>query len=168
MTDEPPQGHPYLEHLRTPWWWYGVAVLVAILLGAEFAMAVSGWLSWLPLTILLPLCLLVVWRLSSARIEVTRTKVRVADRCLPLAAIDTAIGLSHAELLRLVGRHADPAAYTFIRSWIGPGVQLVLNSESTRRDATPESDPAEPYWVLSTRHPDRLLAALAAGSVPVR
>ncbi|MDQ1721767.1 MAG: hypothetical protein QOI26_1501, partial [Pseudonocardiales bacterium] len=74
------------------------------------------------------------------------------------------------ELRRLVGRHSDPLAFTYIRSWIGPGVQLVLRrrdraaSSEVAGQADPDALPAErypePYWVVSSRHPDRLLAAL--------
>jgi hypothetical protein len=152
----------YYERLRTPWWFYFVAVLVAVLLGAEFALAVSGWVTWVPLLILLPASVLVVWRMSSGRIEVTDSELLAGDRALPLRSVERAIGLSGTELRRLVGRHGDPTAFVFIRSWIGPGVQLVLANDKGR-------DPAdsEPYWVVSTRHPGRLLAGLAAAaSIP--
>jgi hypothetical protein len=200
-TDQPRpaarHGH-YSEKLRTPWWWYLAALAVAALLGAEFALAFTGWIAWLPLVLLVPLCLLVVWRLSSGRIAVIGGQLQVGDRRLALADIEQSFSLSPTELRRLVGRHSDPLAYTFIRSWIGPGVQLVLrervadlgaDSADVDNDApdglaepgsaaqgglakpssAAEGDPAEqrygePYWLLSTRHPDQLLAAVHAAA----
>jgi hypothetical protein len=50
----------------------------------------------------------------------------------------------------VVGREGDPAAFVAVRPWIGPGVQLWLDDAN---------DPT-PYWVVSTRHPDQVLAAL--------
>ncbi len=209
----------YFERLRTPWWWYPVALAVAVLLGLEFALAISGWIAWVPFVLLVPCCLLVVWRLSSASITLAAGTLEAGDRSLAASAVEQAIDLSPTELRRLVGRHSDPLAFTFIRSWVGPGVQLVLHpptgadanpsdtypadtepvgteaAGSSPADTYPEgtdpadtypegTDPADtypadeavavstrypvPYWVLSTRHPDRLLAALrsAAAGAP--
>lgn len=151
----------YFERLRTPWWWYLAAVGVSVLLGLEFAVAVSGWIAWVPFALLLPLSLLVVWRLSSGSLTVVDGILRAGDRQLELSRVELAIDLSPTELRRLVGRHGDPLAHTFIRSWVGPGVQLVLRPPA-EMPAGPEDRLPEPYWLVSTRHPDRLLAAVQA------
>jgi len=173
MAPATSQGRPagYAEQLRTPWWWYLAAVGVALLLAAEFGVALPDRLAWIPLVVLLPLGVLFVWRLSSGRIAVAGGIVRAGPRSVAVADVEQAIDLTATELRRLVGRHGDPLAFTYIRSWIGPGVQLVL-----RPTAAPAADPAtdaapgerypEPYWVLSTRHPDRVLAALHSATAP--
>jgi hypothetical protein len=166
----------YDEQLPTPWWWYPMAIAVAVLLGFEFTLAVSGWIGWIPLVILVPVCVLVVWRFSSGRVRLIGSTISAGDQLLELSRVSKAIGLSATELRRLVGRHSDPTAFVFIRSWVVPGVQLVLrprpadlNGGPAVDDASGRTDPADivPYWVVSTRHPDRLLAALAEQSVPV-
>lgn len=149
----------YFERLRTPRWWYLGAVGVSTLLGLEFAVAFSGWGALVPFAILLPTSLLVVRRLSSGSVAVDGAILRAGERSLALAEVEQAIDLSPAELRRLVGRHSDPLAHSYIRSWIGPGVQLVLRPPAGPPVA--ERYP-EPYWVVSTRHPDRLLAAVNA------
>jgi hypothetical protein len=154
----PPAG--YFERLRTPWWWYLASVGVSLLLGLEFAVAISGWIAWVPLALLLPAGLLIVWRLSSGSVSVDGATLRAGERTVPVAELERAIDLSATELRRLVGRHSDPLAFTYIRSWVGPGVQLVLRPPA---DPQPERFP-EPYWVVSTRHPDRLLAAIHAAA----
>lgn len=172
-------GRPagYVEQLRTPWWWYLAGVGVALLLAAEISVVLPGWWGWIPVLVLLALAVLLVRRMSSGRIAVAGGAVRAGDRTLPVADIEQAIDLTPVELRRLVGRHGDPSAFTFVRSWIGPGVQLVLRPAAERSPGGPESagpDPAnsagerypEPYWVLSTRHPDRVLAALDAATAP--
>lgn len=171
MASSTHQARPagYCERLRTPWWWYLGAVAVSVLLGAEFGVAVPGWLAWVPFALLLPGSLLVVRRLSSGTVSVQGSTLTAGARRLDLAELEQAIDLDAAELRRLVGRHSDPLAYTYIRSWIGPGVQLVLRPAprgSTGRPADPEAPEAypEPYWVVSSRHPDRLLAALRAAA----
>ncbi len=176
MAPSPSRARPagsrpdYAERLRTPWWWYLAGLGVALLLSVEFAVAVPGWLSLAPFVVLLPLAVLVIWRLSAGRITVAGGTLLAGDRSLPVADIEQAIDLTAAELRRLVGRHGDPLAHTYIRSWIGPGVQLVLRAPATELpdpgpdEPEPDERFPEPYWVLSTRHPDRLLAALRAST----
>ena len=161
----------YVERLRTPWWWYPAGVAVAALLGLEVAVVLPGWTAWAPIAILLLAALLVVRWLSSGTVSIDGTTLRAGVRSVPVAEIDLAIDLSPTELRRLVGRHGDPLAFTYIRSWVGPGVQLVLRPKPAGPEPGHEEPRlAEPYWVVSTRHPDRLLAALqaarAAGSQP--
>lgn len=158
-------GQPaYRERLYTPWWWYIAALAVAVLLGSEVAVAIPTPWSWIVIGLLVVVSVGAVWRFSSGIVTVTGTSLTVADATLPLADIRRAIRLSPNELRKLVGRHSDPAAQVFVRSWIGPGLQLVLH------DAHGAADSADrvPYWVVSTRHPDRLLAALGAASVETR
>lgn len=160
----------YRERLRTPPWWYAAAVLVGLLMASEFLLASSGWITYLPFAVLVPGCVGLVWRLSSATVTVANGTVSVADRTLAVTEIAQGFALDRVQLRMLVGRHSDPLAYDFIRSWIGPGVQLVLSNppqDGTETDESQPGDPAyrEPYWVLSTRHPDRLLAAIAASGM---
>lgn len=49
-----------------------------------------------------------------------------------------------------LGRQLDPAAFVLHRNWIGPMVLVVLN----------DPDDPTPYWMVSCRHPERVLAAL--------
>ena len=164
-SSQPRQARPadsaaeYFERLRTPWWWYLAALGVALLLGLEFAVAIPSGFAWAPLAILLPAGLLVVRRRSCGSVSVHGATFRAGERTVPVAEIAQAIDLSSTELRRLVGRHSDPLAFTYVRSWVGPGVQLVL-----RPPADPQTTDRipEPYWVVSTRHPDRLLAAISA------
>jgi Protein of unknown function (DUF3093) len=159
VTDSPQQTRStlYREQLRTPWWWYLAGLFVAALLGAEFAFAIPSWWSWSIAAVITVASLVVVWRMSSGRVEVTSSDIYAGDQSVSLTDVRFAVTLSRDELRRLVGRHGDPLAFNFIRGWIGPGVQLVLDER--RR---------EPYWVVSSRHPDRLGHVLAACSIPVR
>ncbi len=51
-------------------------------------------------------------------------------------------GWSAATVIRL--------AFVSIRPWIGPGVQLLLD----------DADDPTPYWVISSRHPERVVKVL--------
>lgn len=152
----------YQERLRTPWWWYPVGALVGVLLGAEFIFVLPDSLAWLPVVLSIVLGAVVVWRMSSGRVAVVGQELQAGDRTLPLDRIEQMYPLSYGELRRVVGRHGDPLAYNFVRSWVGPGVQLVLTEPPPPAPDAEWAPPPEPYWLVSTRHPDRLLAAIRA------
>ena len=112
---------------------------------ARFALGVASFL--------LPLAVVIVWWLGHSTLEIANGEVRVRGAHLPLTFVSGCVALDAATLRRVVGREGDPAAFVSIRSWIGPGVQLWLDD--------PE-DPT-PYWVVSTRHPQRVVQLLRSG-----
>jgi hypothetical protein len=142
----------YRETLRTPWWWYVVAVGVACLLAAEFHISGLRLTDWIPFGTLIPLSILLVWWLGRSRLEVSSGELRIRDAHLPLKYVSGAIALDGETLRRVVGREGDPAAYVSIRPWIGPGVQVWIDDE----------DDPTPYWIVSSRHPQRVVTAVRA------
>jgi hypothetical protein len=143
----------YREPLRTPWWWYPVAAGLAALLAGEFHLSGIRLTDWVPFGVLVPLAVLIVWSLGRTVLEVSGGELRIRGAHLPLTYVSGAVALDALTLRRVVGRDGDPAAFVSIRPWIGPGVQIWLDD--------PE-DPT-PYWVVSSRHPTRVLAVLRRG-----
>jgi hypothetical protein len=146
----PPQTAGFDERLRTPWWWYPAGLAVAAVLAAQFFLADRGLKVWLPYLIMCPIAVVVVWWIGRDRVRVAKGELFVREAHLPVAAIESVVALDAATLRRVVGREGDPSAFVAIRPWIGPGVQVVLD----------DPDDPTPYWVVSTRHPDRLIRAL--------
>jgi hypothetical protein len=144
----------YRETLRTPWWWYPVAVGVAGLLAAEFHIAGLSLTDWIPFGTLIPLSVLLVWWLGNSRLEISGGELRVRGAHLPLQYVSGAVALDPVTLRRVVGREGDPAAFISLRPWIGPGVQVWVDDE----------DDPTPYWVLSTRHPDVVAKVVRAAA----
>ena len=174
-------GAEYRERLRTPWWWYPIGILVGVLLGAEFDFVMPQFLVGVPILVSVLVAVVVVWRISSSTVRVHDGRVFAGTRSLGVAEIDQTFGLGSAQLRRLVGRHGDPLAFTYIRPWIGPGVQLVLTGSAAAGASSVEPDEAaalpddgptgrlrEPYWVLSSRHPERLLTAIETARMASR
>jgi hypothetical protein len=148
----PGAGPRYRETLRTPWWWYLVGAGVAALLAGEFHISGLRLTDWIPFGTLVPMSLVIVWWLGRASIVVADGELRVRGAHLPLQYVTGAIALDARTLRLVVGREGDPASYVSIRPWIGPGVQLWIDDE----------DDPTPYWVISTRHPDQVVAAVRA------
>jgi hypothetical protein len=142
----------YRESLRTPLWWYLAAMLVAALLAGEFHISGLQLTDWLSFGILLPLSVLLVWTFGRGRLEISRGELRVRGAHIPLSDISGAVALDAGTLRRVIGPEGDPAAFLSIRPWIGSGVQLWLDDPD---------DPA-PYWIVSSRHPQRVVDIVRA------
>jgi len=142
----------YRERLRTPWWWYPLALGVAVILAAEFHVADLALTDWIPYGVLVPAAVLIVWWLGHGDLRIDAEELHVRGAHVPRRYISGAVALDARTLRRLIGREGDPLSFVSIRPWIGPGVQLQLD----------DRDDPTPYWVLSTRHPDRVIAALRA------
>jgi hypothetical protein len=150
--DSKQQVISYRERLRTPWWWYPIAVVVASLLAGEFHVSGLRLTDWIPFGTLIPLSVAIVWTAGRGELKIAGGELHIRGAHLPLRFISGAVALDALTLRRVVGREGDPAAFVSIRPWIGPGVQLWLD----------DPDDPTPYWVISSRHPDRVLAVLNA------
>jgi hypothetical protein len=89
--------------------------------------------------------------LAAPVIEVTDSELRAGRARLPLGVVGavTAYRGDEAQLQR--GRLLDARAWLLIRGWISPVVTIAV---------VDETDPA-PYWLVSTRQPDAVIAAIA-------
>ncbi|MEU7817388.1 DUF3093 domain-containing protein [Pseudonocardia sp. NPDC049154] len=146
-------GRPgFDERLSTPLWWFLFAGGVAVLLGAEIHMGYPGVRSWIGYVVLIPLALLVVWRLGSVRVRVTDTELIAGDERIALEHVGRTQIVSKKDKQQALGPELDPIAHVLHRSWIGPVVRI-----ETRDPASPV-----PYWVVSSRRPEELVAALSA------
>ena len=143
-------GVRYVERLRPPWWWYLVALGVASLLAAEFHVAGVRLLDWIPFGVLLPLSVAVVWSFGRSTLEIADDELRIRSAHLPLEYVTGAVALDAHILRRVVGREGDPAAFVSVRPWIATGVQVWLD----------DPDDPTPYWIVSTRSPDRVVSLL--------
>jgi hypothetical protein len=82
----------------------------------------------------------------------------VAGRArIPVGLTGAAQPLDAAQLRRAHGTELDARAYLCMRGWIPTGVRVEI------------SDPQDPtpYWLVSTRRPQQLVAALDAARRPV-
>jgi hypothetical protein len=142
----------YDERLRVPlrWWALATMFLASILLA--FLVATPIWLALLVTAAVLVLVLLLFLGYGAARVTV-RDGVLTAGRArISLDHVGDVVGLDAAAAHRLAGRDADARAYLLIRPYLRRAVRIDID------------DPADPtpYWLVSTRRPDRLVAAVSA------
>jgi DUF3093 family protein len=119
----------------------GFSVVVAIIIYAAFVVVIGGFL--------------LAW--SAVRIEVGATTLRAGGDILPLSAISEVIALDEKQAALMRGPRADPAAHLLLRPYLKQAVCLKL------------ADPSGgvPYWLLGTRHPGELAAAISRNRASV-
>lgn len=90
--------------------------------------------------------------LTTPRVEVSGGTLRAGSARIPVRLLGPARALSGEGLRVELGPSLDARAYLCLRGWVHRAVRVELH------------DPLDPtpYWVVSTRRPDRLLAALEA------
>lgn len=149
----------YREHLRVPWWWWGPGFGFAALIAFEVNLGVEALPNWVPYVVLLLVAAAVLtWlgrvdvRVVSGTSRTDETELWVGAAHLPVSAIARLAEVPRSAKSAALGRQLDPAAYVVHRAWVGPMVLIVLD----------DADDPTPYWLVSCRHPERLLAALRA------
>jgi hypothetical protein len=92
---------------------------------------------------------------ASPVIEITGTQFHAGRARLPIAIVG-AVECFHGEEARLErGQRLDARAWLLIRGWVDPVVRIGL---------VDPLDPA-PYWLVSTRRPEQVAAAIEAARV---
>src|SRR5580698_6194623 len=140
----------YRERLLVPVSYWLLAVPSIAFLGAEAWFMAGGIAPPLTLAVLSLIAAIFLINWGSATIEVTGGVLRAGRDTLPLAEAGEVVALDEEQAALLRGPRADPAAHLFLRPYVKRAVYVGL------------ADPADgvPYWLISTRHPDRLTAAI--------
>jgi DUF3093 family protein len=151
----------YRERLYVPLAWWLLAVPTVLILGATlYAGLAEPW----PVIIMVGLaagCAALLIVMGLATVEICDGALRAGNAVLPLAAVTEVVRLDENQTRRLRGPRADPAARVYSRPYLKEAIYLALGPRS-----------AEPYWLVGTRHPAELAAAvercrLRAGHEPV-
>jgi hypothetical protein len=145
-----PEPAAYDERLGVPlrWWALATMFLASVLLA--FLVATPVWLALAGTGVLVAMVVAVFVSYGGAHVSV-RDEVLTAGRArIPVRLLGGVEALDARSTRLLAGREADARAYLLIRPYL---------REAVRVDIADPADPA-PYWLLATRHPDRLVAAL--------
>lgn len=143
----------FKEVIRPPIW------LIAFIYFLLFSMVIAIWAAFDNAAALnafgtaLVLGLVAIY-LSISTIAVTnngdQSELIIGKAHIPIKYLNGAEKLTHEEFRLTRTRNADPAAYLATTFWLSQGVKVAVNDD---RDPTP-------YWLISTRKPDALKAAI--------
>jgi Protein of unknown function (DUF3093) len=148
----------YHERLRVPASWWLLGLLSILLLGSGF---LAGF-DWRPAAFVYGVLIvfmaggLVAW--GRLGIEVTGGELRVSQHRLPLAQAGPVTVLDADQTRALRGPHADPAAFLVTRPYLPCAVYIAVDDPAT----------GIPYWLIGTRHPAELAAAIEAARPAAR
>lgn len=117
-------------------------------------MGVPALPDWLPFAVLGAVAAGVLLWLSRIEVQVAvgdgGVELWAGEAHLPSTVIARSAEVPRSAKSATLGRQLDPAAFVLHRGWVGPMVLLVLD----------DPDDPTPYWLVSCRHPQRLLSAL--------
>jgi Protein of unknown function (DUF3093) len=142
--------HFYRERLYAPPLWWVVGMITMLMFGAivwtGFDLAITA--AVFAALIAITAAFLLNW--GRVTIEVTPGELRAGPATLPLAMAGEVRALDESQTRILRGPRADPSAYMLIRPYLRYAVYIEVTGE----------DPASPYWLVETRHPAELAAAI--------
>jgi len=143
----------YRERLLVPVSYWLLTVPVVVSLGAEAYFFVDGFIPPLVIGLLAVIVGVFLVHWSAATIEVTGSVLRAGKDTLPLSEAGQVLALDERQSAQLRGPKGDPAAHLLLRPYLKRAVYVGL------------ADPGEgvPYWLVATRHPGELAAAIEAG-----
>jgi hypothetical protein len=149
-----PQNVRYRERLSVPWWWWPLGFGLAAIVAYEVNLGVRSLPDWLPFVTLFAVATgALLWL---GRVEVcvcaddNGIELWAGQAHLPVTVVSRSAEIARTAKSAALGRQLDPAAYVLHRAWVGPMVLLVLE----------DPDDPTPYWLVSCRHPERVLSAL--------
>jgi hypothetical protein len=142
----------YAERLGVPlrWWVQGVMLLATFWLA--FVVAIPGAVPWLISGVLAALLVLWLVGYGSVRLRVADGVFHAGRAHIGLEHLGPAEALDAESTRTAMGVGADARAFLVMRPYLKRAVRV------------PVTDPADPtpYWLVGSRHPDALAAALNA------
>ncbi|TKV28180.1 DUF3093 domain-containing protein [Arthrobacter sp. NamB2] len=145
----PDQAVQYEERLwPSPWVWLIAAGFssATIVMFAPISMEVGYGAAAVVAVIVFTLLIL-----STPRITVTATTLTVGRATIERKYLGTVQWFTGDDATNQRGPGLNGLAYLCIRGWISPVVRIEISDPEDRT----------PYWLVSSRHPERLVAALA-------
>lgn len=141
----------FAERLSVPLRWWAQGTMLVATLWLALIVAVPGSVAWTVTGLAVALMVALFVSYGAARISVDSEVLRAGRAHISTTHVGAVTALD-AEAMRLqAGRDADARAFLLLRPYLKRGVRVDLRDPS---------DPA-PYWLISSRRPDALAAALA-------
>ena len=149
MEAMPTTAPAYRERLwPSPWIFIATALVIPAALLVFLPISETAGIV---VAIVLYLAIVITLFATTPVVEVTDAEFGAGRAHLPLAVVKDAAWFEGSDATAERGVRLDARAYLLLRGWI-PGV--------VRVELDDPSDPT-PYWLVSSRHPRRLVAALS-------
>ncbi len=138
------------ERLSVPLWWWPAAAALVALFTVELAVGLPRAAQIATVLVFGSAATALLVSIGSARIRVVEGNLHAGPAVLPLNHTGGLRVLDRRSTSLAMGREADAAAYTVTRPWLPGSVRVEVDD--------PEDD--TPYWLLGSRRPAELAAAI--------
>ncbi|HOC12505.1 MAG TPA: DUF3093 domain-containing protein [Propionicimonas sp.] len=142
----------YSERLRVPPSWWLVGLFFALSFVTAVGFYAGPWVAVVAGAVTaIAVCVALLW-FGRLRVAVDADGLHAGDALLEWPYLGAVTALSAAATRERLGAKADPAAWLAVRGYVPGSVEVEIK------------DPADPhpYWLVSTREPQKLAAALAS------
>ena len=147
----------YDERLGVPLRWWALATMFLASVLIAFLVATPAWVALTGTGVLVAALVGVFVGYGAARVRVADGVLTAGRARIPVRHLGHVAALDGVATRLLAGRDADARAYLLIRPYLRRSVRVEI------------ADPADPtpYWLVATRHPDRLVSTLVAARAEV-
>lgn len=152
MTQSSSGPDEYAEALHAPLSWWLATIGFAVVVWWVFVLATPMAFAIGAAVVALVAVGIPLQRYGSARVTVADGVVSAGPARIDVVHCGDALALDAARTAAVRGREADARAHLALRPYIATSVKL---------DIRDENDPT-PYWLVSTRNPQRLADAITA------
>ena len=145
---------PYRERLHVPlrWWVQGVMFIVTVWIAV--ILWVPAPLAWTITGVIVALFALAMHSYGSITIEVRDGWLYAGKARIQTGFLGECRALTAEEAWQVAGPQADARAYLLLRPYVRRAVKVQIQDPADRT----------PYWLIASRHPDQLAAALTAAN----
>lgn len=140
----------YRERLHVPLLWWLLGTISILIIGSGIWAGLSGWWPAITYIVLFALVGSVLVNWTRATIEVSDGVLRAAGASLPLEKAGKVVALDERETRVVAGPRADPAAHLLLRPYLKRAVYIGVEDPGS----------TVPYWLIATRRPEELAAAI--------
>jgi hypothetical protein len=144
----------YAERLNVPLRWWVQGTMFVATLWIAMIVSMPSALAWGLTAGIMALLALAFTAYGSARVVVGDATLRAGRAEIELGFLGAVEPLDPEAARRVAGPEADARAYLVLRPYLKRAVKVAIEDPA---------DPA-PYWLIGTRHPDRLAAAIASAT----
>jgi Protein of unknown function (DUF3093) len=141
----------YDERLSVPVTWWLIGGVIVAILGAELWAGFGMVAAIIIYAVLAAVAGGTLLHWGSARVRVTDGELLAGGERLPLGETGEVRALDERQTRALRSQHADPAAQVLVRPYLKRAVYIEVTGQGER----------VPYWLVATRHPEELAAAVA-------
>ena len=147
MTESP----AYRERLGVPLRWWVQATMLVATFWLALIVAVPGVVAWIVTAVCMSLAAAALLSYGAATITVSEGVFRAGRAQIAARYVGAVESLDAEQTRRTAGPEANIRAFLLLRPYCKRAVKVEINDQA---------DPT-PYWLISTRRPDDLAAALA-------